>query len=408
MVVIDNCRVFDGVREELYENAHVVIESGEIKEVGSGKASVNAGERIDADGKTLMPGLIDAHVHVIAGVANPAKLDWLPKSLIGQYARKSLEDMLLRGFTSVRDAGGADFGLARAVEQGLIKGPRLFYSGRALSQTGGHGDTVPYVEDTDSFCGCGASRISISRIADGVPAVLHAARDELRKGATQIKIMASGGVASPSDPIGNLQYTEEEIRAIVGEARSWGKYVMAHAYTAEAVSRAVELGVRSIEHANLIDEKTAKLIRERQAFVVPTLSTYEALAMEGRELGFTEVSLGKLKHVREVGLASLEMLRQANATMGFGTDLLGDMQRHQMLEFRLRREVVPHIDILRSATSVNGELLQLKGRLGVVQEGAYADLLLVDGNPISDMGIFERPHEKIRMIMKGGEVLVDR
>lgn len=208
MIVIENCALFDGAKEEIREDAHVIIEDGEIKEVGSGKASIDAERRIDAGGKTVMPGLIDAHVHVIAGMANLGKLDWLPKSLLGQYARRSLEDMLERGFTSVRDAGGADYGLARAIDQGLIKGPRLFYSGRALSQTGGHGDTVPYEEDTESVCRCGASRVAISRIADGVPAVLHAVRDELRKGASQIKIMASGGVASPSDPIGNLQYSE--------------------------------------------------------------------------------------------------------------------------------------------------------------------------------------------------------
>lgn len=408
MIVVENCALFDGVEEELIENVHVTIEDGEIKEVGHGKARVHADRQIDAGGKTLMPGLIDAHVHVIAGIADLGKLDWLPRSLLGQYARKSLEDMLLRGFTSVRDAGGADYGLARAIEHGLIRGPRLFYSGRALSQTGGHGDTIPYAQDTESLCRCGASRVAISRIADGVPAVLHAARDELRKGATQIKIMASGGVASPSDPIGNLQYSEDEIRAIVGEAKSWGKYVMAHAYTSEAVARAVEFGVRSIEHANLIDEKTAALIASHDAFVVPTLSTYEALAQEGRELGFPEVSLEKLSDVREAGLLAVERLRSAKVKMGYGTDLLGDMQRHQMMEFRLRTEVVPQIDVLRSATSVNGELLQCKGKIGVVREGAYADLLLVDGNPVEDPTIFERPTEKITLIMKGGEVMVER
>ena len=330
-------------------------------------------------------------------------MESMPRSLLHQHARHLLEAALKRGFTTVRDAGGADYGLAMAIKAGLIEGPRLFYSGRALTQTGGHADFRSPEAGHDGICLCGQGSRVFGVIADGVPAVRQAAREELRKGATQIKIMASGGVASPSDPIWNLQYSEEEIRAIVWEAESWRTYVMAHAYTPEAIARCVAFGVRSIEHANLIDAPTAVACAAAGAFVVPTLVTYEALERYGPELGLPTVSLEKLKVVREAGLSSLELLKAAGVSVGFGTDLLGAMQIHQSGEFTIRSEVLSSAEILRSATSMNAALLNAEGDLGVVAAGACADLLVIDGDPLADLTLLQDQGTHIPVIMTDGK-----
>lgn len=216
--------------------------------------------------------------------------------------------------------------------------------------------------------------------------------------------MGSGGVSSPSDPISNLQYSEEEIRAIVWEAYSWGTYVMAHVYTPEAIRRCVEYGVRSIEHANLIDAETAAFASERGAFVVPTLATYESLSRRGPALGFPKVGLDKLGSVSEAGVASLEILRNAGVKTGFGTDLLGAMHEDQSTEFAIRARVLPAVDILRQATSVNAELLGRSGELGCVAPGALADLVAVVGDPVADLGVLSGQGERIDLVMKGGRI----
>ena len=401
MILFRNCALFDGLDPRRREGMEVLVEGERIKEVSDAPIRASAADTLDLGGRTLMPGLIDAHVHVMAADADLGKLDAMPGSLVAQHARHALEDALERGFTTVRDAGGADYGLAIAIDNGLIDGPRLFYAGRALSQTGGHGDFRPY-DGATAFCFCCQGGQGISRIADGVTEVRRAAREELRRGAHQIKIMASGGVASPSDPIWNLQYSEEEIRAVVWEARSWRAYVMAHAYTPDAIGRCIEYGVRSIEHANLIDDATARQCAEAGAFAVPTLATFEALDRFGRDEGFPKASLEKLEVIREAGLASLEIMKRAGVKMGLGTDLLGRMQAHQSREFAIRAEALSPAEILLSATSVNAELLQRTGELGVVAAGALADLLVVDGDPLADISLLERPQATLAAIMKGG------
>src|SRR5499427_3683522 len=257
-IVLTHCTLWDGTSPEVREDMHVLVEGERIREISERSITAPQAQVIDCQGKTLMPGLIDAHVHLIATSLNLGQLAQEPVSLTMARARHIAEGMLQRGFTTVRDAGGADWGLAAAIEYGLIDGPRVFYAGRALSQTGGHGDFRSRTLEADQ-CACCMAGTQFSVIADGVPEVQKAARQELRRGATQIKIMASGGVASPTDPVWNLQYSEDEIRAVVWEARSWRTYVMAHAYTPEAIARCVRLGVRSIEHGNLIDQETAAL-----------------------------------------------------------------------------------------------------------------------------------------------------
>lgn len=399
LLLLKNALIFDGQSPELVEG-DVVVEDGRIRETGRGLSATQA-RIIDLNGRVLMPGLIDAHFHAALVDADLARLGHMPRSLNALQAAKNLEAALDRGFTTVRDAGGADHGLAKATEAGLIKGPRLFYSGKVLSPTGGHGDTRSPETVDCPFCPAGGN---FTHIADGVDAVRKAAREELRKGATQIKIMASGGVASPSDPIWNLQYSDEEIAAAVWEAKSWRRYVMAHAYTPEAVSRAVRLGVRSIEHGNLIDAETAVLVKHHDAWVVPTLVTYEALDRFGRQQGFPEVSMRKLAEVLAAGTRSLELLRQAGCRIGFGTDLLGDMHQHQSREFSIRAEVQGALETLRQATSLNAALLERSGEIGTIAPGALADLIAVDGDPLRDIALLEHQGRKMPLIVAGGRI----
>jgi imidazolonepropionase-like amidohydrolase len=382
---------------------HILVEGERIREVSDVPITAAEAQVIDLQGKTLMPGLIDAHVHLIATTLNLGQLAYEPVSLTVARARHIAEGMLQRGFTTIRDAAGADWGLATAIAQDLIHGPRVFYAGRALSQTGGHGDFRPRTWEAD-HCACCMSGAQFSVIADGVPAVQKAAREELRRGATQIKIMASGGVASPTDPVWNLQYSEDEVRAIVWEARSWRTYVMAHAYTPEAIVRCVRHGVRSIEHGNLIDQPTAALMAREGTFLVPTLVTYEALQREGKQWGLPQVSIDKIQDVREAGLRSLEYAKAAGVQMGFGTDLLGETHHYQSLEFSIRAQVLSPFEVIQSATTTNAALLQRPGELGVVAPGALADLLVVNGNPLADLTLLQEQGKHLALIMKGGKL----
>jgi imidazolonepropionase-like amidohydrolase len=400
-IVFANGALLDGTDKVRREGHHVLIEEDRIKEVSDRPIKTAKAEIIDLAGRTLMPGLIDAHVHAIAVDAALARLAEQPLTLVSLQAARVLEGMLARGFTTVRDAGGADGGMAEAVAQGLVRGPRLFPSGQALSQTGGHGDLRPRTRSVVS-CACCEYGAGLARIADGVDECRRAARDELRKGATQIKIMASGGVASPYDPIWNLQYSDEEMRAIVEEARAWHTYVLAHAYTPEAIRRAIDNGVRSIEHANLIDAPTAAHVAAADAFVVPTLVTYDSLFRFRRDHGIAEVSLAKLGLVREAGLRSLEILQQAGVKIGYGTDLLGAMHRYQSREFVIRAEAMAPWEVIRSATTVNAELLNQNGELGVIAPGARADLIGVDGDPLANISLLDGQGEHLSVIMKDG------
>ena len=397
-ILFRNASIVDGTRPERREGQDVLVEDGVIREVSDRPIAAASAEAYDLRGRTLMPGLIDCHVHVLAADVNLSRV--VSDSLATLRALPLMRAMLDRGFTTVRDAGGADYGLALAVEQGLAVGPRLFVSGRALSQTGGHGDQRSRF-DNSTVPARGYSG-GTSRIADGVEAVRFAAREELRAGAHQVKVMVSGGVASPTDPIANTQYSREELAAIVEEAEAAQTYVMAHAYTARAARRAVECGVRSIEHGNLVDGETAAAMAAAGAYAVPTLVTYDALAEEGAALGLPPESVAKIADVREAGLRSLEIFQRAGVPMAYGTDLLGAMQRHQSTEFIIRARVLPAFDVIRSATTVAAEVLRQEGRLGVVAPGAIADLLVVDGDPLTDLNTLLDQGARLRGIMQAG------
>jgi imidazolonepropionase-like amidohydrolase len=405
-IVFRNARVFDGESAELIEGKDVVVAGGVIEDVTSAPVAAGDAEIVNCGGRVLMPGLIDAHVHVYAAGLNVTRLAQQPVSYLAHFAAVFLHSCLDRGFTTVRDVGGADVGLAMAIREGLLTGvPRLFYGGRVISQTGGHGDFRPGDHALDQMvcCGCGFHSDPVAVIADGADAVRRAVREELRRGASHIKIMASGGVASPTDPLERCQYSEEEIRAAVDEAERVGKYVAAHCHPAIAVRRAAELGVRSIEHCTLVDREAADLMAERGALAVPTMATIDALADEGKELGLPAASVEKLKGLRDAAFRSLGILKAAGVKMGLGTDLLGSQHVRQSTEFTLRAQVLPAIDVLRSACAVNAELLRQEGRLGCVRSGAAADLVVVDGNPLEDIALLAQGGERMAVIMKEGQ-----
>ena len=384
----------------------VWVENGLIKSVGPHQPDVfiaSDTKVVKAEGKTLMPGLIDCHVHVIAAHLNLNITANQPNVFATLRALPIMKGMLMRGFTTVRDAGGGDWNLAEATRTDMTIGPRIFASGRALSQTGGHGDGRPR-SDVIEPCSCSSRVGTLARVVDGVDNVRLAVREEIMKGANQIKIMASGGVASPNDPIHYLGYSEAEIRAIVEEAEHAGTYVMAHAYTPKAIYRAVAYGVRSIEHGNLIDEETAQFMAEKNAYMVPTLITYEALANEGASLGLPAVSVAKIETVRSQGQKALEILAKAGVKMALGSDLLGESHRHQSEELRIRASILGNGAALQQATLNAAELLNMSGQLGVVQPGAIADLLLVNGNPLADISCLLGQGDHIEVIVKDGKL----
>lgn len=406
-VIFRNARVFDGVSRTLRDGLSVVVRDGLIQEVSESPAPSTDAQVIDCGGRTLLPGLIDAHVHIIANSVDLSAGKYWP-SFVHAQAHHIIEGMLARGFTTVRDGGGADAGFVRAINEGYIRGPRLVISGLALSQTGGHGDMRSTLKRPGEVSNDKIGS-AIARIADGISEVREAARDELRKGAHFIKIMASGGAASVTDPIENLQYSDEELRAIVQEAKAWNTYVMAHAYTPRAITAVVLAGGRTIEHGNLIDKESAELMREHGAYLVPTLVASDILTQFADKYGFSAESMRKISQVRDRGLESLAISRAAGVKIGFGTDLLGiELHDYQGEEFTLRGKVEDTVDTLISATSVNAEMMMMEGKIGVIAKGAYADLLVVDGDPTSDATVFTHRGENIDVIMKGGQFFKHR
>ena len=402
-IVFTNARIVDPESATTTGLLDLRIKNGRIAEIGSDLAS-GEHDRIDASGRFLLPGLIDCHVHPFLADANLARLAEVPPTLMTARAGRILEGMLQRGFTTVRDAAGADWGIKQAVQDGLIQGPRLFIAGRALSQTGGHGDFRSRTDDRD-VCHCQHALAFTSRIADGIDDVRKAVREELRKGADQIKIMVSGGASSPHDPLECNQYSPSEIRVIVEEATRRGTYVMAHAYAADAIRVALECGVRTIEHGNMIDRPTAALAAEKGAYLVPTLTTYEVLAEEAADSGWSEAMLDKLSRVREAGLESIQICREEGVKLGFGTDLLGDSFDHQSREFLIRSQGESPAQILHSATQINAEILRQTDQLGVIKTGAIADMLVLDRNPLADLSVLQDQGKHIPVIVKDGAII---
>jgi len=399
-----NLQLLDPRFQETRGGYEVLVEDGEFKEVSDVPIRSATAHVVDCGGRTLMPGLIDCHVHIYLSEVNLTLLEHVPVSLLTARAVPLLRSMLDRGFTTVRDTGGADWGIREAVEKGFVRGPRLFISGRAIGPTGGHSDMRRRTDYQPSCRCCNGLRFSLAT-ADGVDAVRATVREELRQGADAIKIMVSGGVASPYDPLDSRQFSLPEIAAAVEEAHAFNRYVLAHAYTPEAIERALSQGVRTIEHGNLIDPRTAQMLAERQGYLVANLVTYVVMQERAAQFGMNEEKLQKNARVLRGGFESLEICRRAGVKVGFGSDLLGELQEEQSREFLIRSEVVPALEIIRSATLVGAEIVRMPGRLGIIEPGAIADLILIDGDPLTDLSLFQDQGAHIPLVLKQGRVM---
>jgi imidazolonepropionase-like amidohydrolase len=401
-ILFKNAGLLDPRGDAIRGGASVLVEGDTIREVSTNPIKAGDADVIDCGGRTLMPGLIDCHVHAMLSEVNIRALESIPLTMMTVRAASLVHAMIDRGFTTVRDTGGADWGLRDGIAQGLLPGPRMFIAGRAIGPTGGHSDARRRTDTGHGACKCCNAMVFCMEIADGADAVRAAVREQLRQGADQIKIMVSGGVASPYDPLDSRQFTLEEIAAAVEEAAAFGRYTQAHAYTPDAITRAVSQGVRTVEHGNLIDEATAKLMKEKGAYLVANLVAYYAMRERARDFGMTSEMLAKNDLVIDGGLKSLEICKRAGIPVGYGSDLLGQLQVDQSREFTLRREVLSPIEIIRQATLVGAEIVRMPGKLGVIEPGAFADILVVDGDPIKKLELLTGQGENLSVIMKAG------
>ena len=393
--------VLDGF-PDLQKSFAVLIAGNRIASVSKTPLVREGARVIDVGGRTLMPGLIDAHAH-ITGLSLSPKNSKYPAQQIAEVSAHYLKASLMDGFTSLREAGGADHTVARLLNEGNLTGPRLFYSGRALTQTGGGADFRTPDEVTDS-CGQPGPFSVMSVIADGIDQVRRAAREELRRGASQIKVFASGGVVFPSEAHATLyEYSMDELRAIVEEANARGTYVMAHAYTDDAVRRCLDAGVRSIEHANFVGEATVERMARSGAFLDPTFISLVQRIESAPEIGLSAAIVNNLQATVARGHQVYRWAKRYGVPIAMGTDLWGPEAQHcQVREFTMRIDLDESANIVRSATRINADLLNQTGNLGVVAEGAYADLLVVDGDPLADVRVLSSPGKNLKLIMKDG------
>ena len=387
---------------ELQKSFEIAIQGNRIVAVSATPLEHSDARVIDVGGKTLMPGLIDAHAHITGLSLSPKNLAY-PASEIVLAAADYLHASLMDGFTSIREAGGADHGIARLLAEGKIIGPRLFYSGRALTQTGGGADFRTPDEVTDP-CGQPGPFSVMSVIADGIDEVRKAAREELRRGASQIKVFVSGGVVFPSEAHPTIyEYSLDELRAIVEEARGRGTYVMAHVYTDEGVRRCLLAGVRSIEHANFVSEETVIEMARAGAYLDLTFISLMQRIESASETGLSASVVENLKTTVARGRQVYRWAKQHGVPIAFGTDLWGhDARKSQLREIEMRIDLDDPAAVIRSATRINAELLMQDGNLGVIAPGAYADLLVVDGDPLHDLRVLTDPQKNLKLIMKDG------
>jgi imidazolonepropionase-like amidohydrolase len=402
--VLWNATLIDGTGRDPQPQMAVVVEDGRIGRIASAEALTppRDAEAIDCAGLSLLPGLADAHVHLGIVRTGEAMVRQPPAVLALRIARV-IEATLDAGFTTVRDAGGIDGAWAHAVRSGLLRGPRILPSGAALSQTGGHGDGRARFSDEPPPRPI-PGLFHFSQICDGPDAVRRAAREQRRAGATQIKVMASGGAMSPTDELEHADFTVEEIAAAVHEAQAAGTYVLAHAYAPRAVANALEAGVLSIEHGNLLDEATAAAMKAQGAWLVPTLVTYEMIDRYGPAEGVPENMLRKIRQAKERGEEAVRIALDAGVPVGSGSDLLGSMQPYKTTELTLKARIMGNMAALVSATQQNARLFRLDDRLGTVEEGKLADLIAVDGNPVDDITVLESP-ENVKLVVKEGTVM---
>ena len=395
--------VFDG-QAKLQPGFNILVQGDRIAAVTCDPIEAPDARAIDVAGKTVMPGLIDAHAHITGLSLSPKNLAY-PAADLAVAAATYLRNSLLAGFTTIREAGGADYSIAHLLKEGTIIGPRLFYSGKALTQTGGGADFRTPIEMTDP-CGHVSPLSVMSVITDGIDQVRAAAREELRKGASQIKVFASGGVVFPAEGHPTIyEFSEGELAAIVEEAKARGTYVMAHVYTDEGVKRCLKAGVRSIEHGNFMTEETMMKLAEHSAYLDPTFISLVQRVETAEEMGLPAEVVDNLKRTIEKGKQVYAWARRHKVPIALGTDLWGpEAQKSQSRELALRQEFDSAPDIIRSATVTNAALLMQEGKLGTVSPGAFADLLVVDGDPLVDLKILVDPQKSLKLVMKAGVI----
>lgn len=406
MLVFEHARLLDCTGADPRADMAVLVEDDRIARIApSGSFAAPPGARvIDCQGRTLMPGLTDAHVHLSAIEVDLSGRSAEPSPVVALRIAALIEQTLQAGFTTVRDAGGLPWGYKEAVRQGLIDGPELLVSGSFISQTGGHGDarrrTNYTLPEHDSQVQAQAF------VVDGPQQVRWATRENLRRGSDQIKIMANGGAMSPTDEMTSPQFTVEEIAAAVYEAKAAGTYVLAHTYTNESMRNCVAAGVRSLEHGNFLDEPTAALLKEHGTFLVPTIVTYEQIAERGEALGVGEKQIQKIRQGLAGAFAALEVAARMGVTIASGSDVLGAMQPAKSREPLLKARVLSTMGALIATTRTNAQLFRLEDEIGTVEEGKRADLIVVDGDPTTDIACIVDP-ANIHVVVKHGTVRKD-
>ena len=403
--VLRNARPFDSASGLIWPLAQVINEGARIALVAAEPLQLDDAQVVDVGGRVVLPGQIDAPVHGVAASHDLTALALQPPSLVTAQASPIMRGMLHRGFTTVRDAAGADFGLQEAQRLGLFEGPRFYIDDFPVSQTGGHADMRPKgVRSLEIFCACAGLGL-IGAIADGVGDIRRAVREQVRNGANQIKITAGGGVSSLTNPLEGTQFLIDGLRAACEEAEAAKLYAIAHAYSPRAVSRAVQADMRWSEHGSLIDVATAREMKRCGAYLVPTLSTYTALADEGARLGWSQAMLDKLASVQSRGIEAVRVALDEGVPVGFGTDLLGHMHDRQSGDFDLRLQALSPVQALQSATLVAAHLMWAEGEIGALVPRAWADLLVVDGDPTVDSAMLTAPETGIRRLMQGGRTV---
>ncbi|ETS79377.1 hypothetical protein PFICI_09230 [Pestalotiopsis fici W106-1] len=406
--ILENAKIVDTVNGAIIESGSVHIANGIIASIATEGQQIEAPEgttRFDIGGRYICPGLIDCHVHINAV---PGDLDLrqtmaTPEDQVKFRMAYVCRDMLYRGFTTVRDCGGAPLALKEACDEWLIPGPRLHIAGHALSQTGGHGDFRNAHDHKD----CASGFVNgLGRVADGVPECLRAARDEIRCGADFLKIMGGGGIASPTDKLEHQQYSPEEIQAYVSVAENAGTYVTCHAYTPQSITRAVSNGVLGIEHGNLIDRASAKLMAEKGAFLTPTLIALRAMADESLFSFLPPENREKNIKVMKSGLNALKLAYEEGVTLCYGSDLLGPLGNYQAQEFEIRSQVLPAAEILKSATVNAARMMRLQD-VGQIKVGFQADIIVINSNPLEDIKVLSRPETEVTGVFRAGRLCRD-
>jgi len=415
-ILIQNVNVWNGVDDQLKNGYDVLVVDNLIEQVGKNIKAEAGATIIDGMGKTLIPGLSDAHVHLAMTLGIGALRNQADPMYTSIRATKAAENFLMLGFTTVRDLGGPVMGLKRAIDEGIVPGPRIYPCGAFISQTSGHGDLRNPTEPNPYWSASAAHPMDAQGwafVVDGVPEVLKASRENLKNGASQLKLMAGGGVGSTFDPIHSVQFTPEELRAAVQAAADWDTYVTVHIYNSAGIIRALNAGVKCVEHGHLVNEEAMQLIKEKDAWLVP--QSWWTMRSTPDPENYPAHIIKKRQQVEAGAIREMELAKQYQVNIGYGSDAFGPIgeEHRALMEFTSRKRWFSSLEILKQATSENAKLFELsgqinpytEGKLGLIQKGAYADLLIYDGNPLEDVDVIVNYKENLKFIMKDGLIV---